>query len=71
MESLISDVFEKEKKKSPIKEKIQAIEEIKNEEIYYYRPELIHKKISVNERNYFIEVKNESKNFVDETEQNI
>ena len=37
MKSLISDVFEKEKKKSPIKEKIQAIEEIKNEEIYYYK----------------------------------
>ena len=66
MKALTSDVVGREKKKSPIKEQKQAIETLKKEEIHHHTSELIQKKMSTNERNCFIEVKNELKDFMDE-----
>ena len=68
MKALTSDVIGQAKKKSPIKEQKQAIEALKKEEIHRHTPELIQKKMSTNERNCFIEVKNELKDFMDETD---
>ena len=68
MKALTSDVDGREKKKSPIKEQKQAIETLKKEGIHHHTLELIQKKMSTNGRNCFIEVKNELKDFMDETD---
>ena len=68
MKALTSDVIGQAKKKSPIKEQKQAIETLEKEEIHHHTSELIQKKMSTNERNCYIEVKNELKDFMDETD---
>ena len=71
MKALTSDVIGQAEKKSPIKEQKQSIETLEKEEIHHHTSELIQKKMSTNERNCFIEVKNELKDFMDETDKAI